>query len=222
VPVLVLAGREDLRTPLEDARRSAARYPGARVLAVPDVGHSVLGSDLSGCALAGLAAFLGGQPVANCPRGRRRPIDAAAVIPADAADLRPAPGLRGRTGRTATAVGATVYGVERATLGAVAGLLVPADRAVRVPGLRGGLAVRRGRTLHLRAVEWVRGVIVSGQISHRAARLVIAGPEAAAGALARGRGQALRGTLGGARVTVRPPPAGLRRAAATRVQRRRA
>lgn len=38
VPVLVLAGREDLRTPLEDARRTAAQYPSAEVLPVPSVG----------------------------------------------------------------------------------------------------------------------------------------------------------------------------------------
>ena len=46
VPVLVLSGRADLRTPLEDARRTPAQYPHAHaVLSVPDVGHSVLTSD---------------------------------------------------------------------------------------------------------------------------------------------------------------------------------
>ena len=61
-PVLVLSGRDDLRTPLEDARRTAAQYPNAKVLAVPGVGHSVLGTDFSGCALNGLIAFLRGAP----------------------------------------------------------------------------------------------------------------------------------------------------------------
>ena len=48
VPVLILSGREDLRTPLEDARRTAAQYPNARLLAVPGVGHSVLRNDRVG------------------------------------------------------------------------------------------------------------------------------------------------------------------------------
>ncbi len=41
---------QDLRTPLESARRTAAQYPNAKLLAVPGVGHSVLSTDLSGCA----------------------------------------------------------------------------------------------------------------------------------------------------------------------------
>jgi pimeloyl-ACP methyl ester carboxylesterase len=208
VPALVLAGREDLRTPLEDARRSAARYPGARVLAVPDAGHSVLGSDLSGCAIKGLVAFLGGQPVAGCRRRARRPLPAAALLPADLSDLRPAPGTRGRAGRTATAVGATVYGVERAALGALAGA-IGGERTVRVRGLRRGVALLRGGALALRDVEWVRGVRVSGRVGDGGARLTVAGPAAAPGVLARGTGRTLRGTLGGERVAVRPPSSGI-------------
>jgi pimeloyl-ACP methyl ester carboxylesterase len=209
LPALVLAGREDLRTPLEDARRSASRYPGARVLAVPDAGHSVLGgSDPGGCAIDGLVAFLGGQPVPGCPRRARRPLPSAALLPADLAGLRPAPGTRGRPGRTATAVGATVHGVERAAVRALTDALGRA-RAVRVPGLRRGVAVLRGGTLTLRDVEWVRGVRVSGRLGDGGARLVVAGPAAAPGVLTRGAGRTLRGTLGGERVAVRPPSSGL-------------
>ena len=54
-PVLSSSGREDLRTPLEDARRTARAVPErASVLAVPGVGHSVLRTDPTGCARAGL------------------------------------------------------------------------------------------------------------------------------------------------------------------------
>ncbi len=58
--MLVLSGRDDLRTPLEDARRTAAQYPNAKLLAVPSVGHSVLTSDFCRCALNGMVAFLRG------------------------------------------------------------------------------------------------------------------------------------------------------------------
>ena len=35
VPVLVISGRADLRTPLESARRTAAQYPNATILGSP-------------------------------------------------------------------------------------------------------------------------------------------------------------------------------------------
>ena len=41
-PTLVLAGEDDLRTPLESARRIAARIPGSTLVSVPEMGHSVL------------------------------------------------------------------------------------------------------------------------------------------------------------------------------------
>ena len=69
VPVLVLSGRDDLRTPLEQAQRVAAAYPRATVLDVPHVGHSVLTA--SSCARAAVAAFLAGGDDAAVRRRRR-------------------------------------------------------------------------------------------------------------------------------------------------------
>jgi hypothetical protein len=81
-PALILAGREDLRTPLEDQRRAALQLPRARVVAVPDVGHSVLGNDVTGCATKALAAFLTGGEVRGCTsacvRARRPAVRGAA------------------------------------------------------------------------------------------------------------------------------------------------
>ncbi len=45
LPVLVLGGRDELRTPLEDQRRTALQLPGAQVLAVPDAGRVTIASD---------------------------------------------------------------------------------------------------------------------------------------------------------------------------------
>ena len=50
VPVLMLSGAADLRTPAEDAAAVAARFPRATKLTIPFAGHSVIGSDQSGCA----------------------------------------------------------------------------------------------------------------------------------------------------------------------------
>ena len=41
VPVLLLAGEQDLSTPLEWARREAATAPRGRLMVVPGAGHSV-------------------------------------------------------------------------------------------------------------------------------------------------------------------------------------
>ena len=46
VPVLVISGRDDIRTPLEDARRVAAAYPHATLLEIPHTGHSDLRTDI--------------------------------------------------------------------------------------------------------------------------------------------------------------------------------
>ena len=102
VPVLVLSGRSDLRTPQEDARRIAAQYPAARFLSVPDVGHSVLTSDTSGCALEAVEAFVDGDTVRNCHGGGLR-LDAVGYLPATVDGLKRTR-LPGRAGRTLTAL----------------------------------------------------------------------------------------------------------------------
>ncbi len=61
VPVLVLAGELDLRTPLEAARRLAASLGNATVVTAPKVGHSAFGASLNGCATRSVAAFLRGR-----------------------------------------------------------------------------------------------------------------------------------------------------------------
>ncbi len=60
VPTLILSGEQDLRTPTADARAVAAQIPDAQLLLVPFTGHSVLGSDFSGCAELAVQAFFGG------------------------------------------------------------------------------------------------------------------------------------------------------------------
>ncbi|HEX4734765.1 MAG TPA: alpha/beta fold hydrolase [Thermoleophilaceae bacterium] len=64
VPTLIVSGLDDLRTPVEDAAALAATSPTARLLRVPDVGHSVIES--SGCARRGLGHFLKDEPISEC------------------------------------------------------------------------------------------------------------------------------------------------------------
>ncbi len=60
VPTLILSGEQDLRTPTSNALAVAALIPDAQVLVVPYTGHSVVGSDLSGCTAKALDAFFAG------------------------------------------------------------------------------------------------------------------------------------------------------------------
>src|SRR3954452_12687865 len=152
VPTLIVTGREDLRTPVEDARRTAADYPNVRLLTVPDTGHSVLSRDLSGCADRRVGAFLAGAPVANCERRQRPLLDAAPFIPASIGALPRAPGVPGLAGRTLTAVAAPVVDATRASVRA------RAEGRRRLGGLRRGTVSVRGSTLTLRGYETLRGV----------------------------------------------------------------
>src|SRR5918912_4030906 len=68
VPVLVLAGDRDLRTPAAKAADVAARFPQGRLLVVPGVGHSVLTADFSGCARAAVTTWLAGCVPGRCGR----------------------------------------------------------------------------------------------------------------------------------------------------------
>jgi pimeloyl-ACP methyl ester carboxylesterase len=197
VPVLVLAGREDLRTPLEDQRRIAAQFPSARLLSVPGVGHSVLASDLSGCAIRAVRAFLAGAAVPSCGGRREAIFDVA--LPAFRS-LRDVPRPRGdvppRIGRTAVAVDLTLRDAER---WAVAAEL---SGRRRLPGLRGGrVEVRRGG-LRLVRYEVVPGVRVSGEFRKGPDSFVVTG-SGATGTL-RIAGGLVRGVLDGRRITYRP------------------
>jgi pimeloyl-ACP methyl ester carboxylesterase len=198
VPTLVLSGQADVRTPLEDARAVAARIPGSTLLAVPFTGHSVLGSDLSGCARTALRSFFTGGPVQACGAVRQ-------TLP----PVPPAPRRLGalagstRAARTLRAVLATVRDLQRQLIADALEAGVAPGAGARAAGLRGGFAFRTGRGLELRRVVYVPGVVVGGfWATPRGAssRLVVTGPAAARGTVRispRGR---IRAVLGGRRV----------------------
>jgi pimeloyl-ACP methyl ester carboxylesterase len=149
VPVLVISGRDDIRTPLEGAQTVAAAFPHATVLAVPHIGHSVLNTDEEGCALAGAAAFLAGQPVAPC--ATKPVIPAGAYYPATFG------------GDAAKAAEKTVAALRHDIDAATGGHAV--NRRLGLRGLRGGSAIARRGTLDLRNVVLFTGLRVSGKVS---------------------------------------------------------
>jgi len=199
VPALVLAGSADLRTPASDARAVAARIPGARVVTVPNVGHSVLGADPSGCAKAAIAGFFNGTGVTPCPaaqpavRPTARPALSLGSLPTTAR-------IRGRVGRTVTAVLRTQEDVLVHALGE---RIQGARR--RFGGLRGGTITESESGVTLRNVVVVPGVTVSGRFPDRGnARLTVRGRRAARGSLTIRRDGRITGRLGGRRIRLVP------------------
>jgi pimeloyl-ACP methyl ester carboxylesterase len=199
VPTLLLEGRQDLRTPVEDAAALAARIPGAQLVAVPNVGHSVLGSDPSSCARDAVAAFFAGQPVAQC--AATPPRFAPTAKPATRLDRLPAyRGTSGRAGRTLEALRRTVNDGRSSVLGEA---LAIGRSPSGVGGLRGGYLRVTGRgTLVFRGYEYVPGVTVSGSLPPEGtATLQVRGSAAARGTVRITASLRVSGTLGGRRVS---------------------
>ena len=201
VPVLVLEGEDDLRTPVENAQRVAALFPQARLVVAPGTGHSALASDLSGCTLRAFSAFFAGRPVkTGCPRPRRA-YPAVSPPPRRLSAVTPAPGAAGVRGRAVRALALTLRDVAEDSLSAL--IVHGGDRTFALGGgLRGGHYRIDGRnTLRLRGVVFVPGVRVSGFVRRfderrQRGRLRLYGPAVPDGVL-RLRGRRVSGELGG-------------------------
>jgi pimeloyl-ACP methyl ester carboxylesterase len=181
VPALLLSGEQDLRTPLEDARRIAATMPRARVLSIAGVGHSVVGSDPSECARGAVRTFLlERRPASRCRRART---GYERGIPTPPRELRGAEPRR------------TLRAVQHTLEDASLALAVSAT-GERAGGLRGGSARYSPSGLpRLSRYEYVPGI----RVSTSGNRITVSGPKAARGTLVVS-GRRVRGRLGGRRV----------------------
>jgi pimeloyl-ACP methyl ester carboxylesterase len=211
VPVLMLNGEEDLRTPVEGARRAAAAWPGARLVTFPGLGHSVLTADFTGCARRAVRRLFAGRPVRRRCRGALAP-RVPAPLPASLADLREA---GSRPARVAHAARITLGDVFAEVLSRLFSGGPP-----RGGGLRGGRwdFGGGGRRLRLHRVEVVPGVRVSAALRNTLrGRVRVDGPGRLDGLLRLRRGK-LSGRLGGRRVHARAPLAAAARAPTPRAR----
>jgi hypothetical protein len=173
----------------------AALLPHSTLVAVPGVGHSVYGSDLSNCSGRALKNFFANRPInTDCKRahGRIRP---DGPIPATFKELKGPPGTSGKTGRTISAAALTVFDVLEQSADS---LLSNPLGLIRGGGLRGGRYFETRTTIALRDVVYVPGVVISGAVSEGGVATVrIRGSKAAAGHLRfHGNGR-VTGVLGG-------------------------
>jgi pimeloyl-ACP methyl ester carboxylesterase len=211
VPTLILSGDVDLRTPRSYALALAARMPRAQVVAVPQMGHSVLGSDPGHCASDAVNDFFAARP----PRACENPDRDAYLVPAGVPirslrDLRPHPGLPPRVGRTIAAVRESFYFMGRTLVLELFPRLFSADphtKAFRLGGLRGGSLTFTRRGMMLRRYSVVRGVTLNARANdtgddEQPLVVRIAGRAAAHGVLRAGDTWIV-GQLDGHRVRVR-------------------
>jgi pimeloyl-ACP methyl ester carboxylesterase len=204
VPVLLLEGEDDLRTPVENARRVAAQFPRSSLVVAPATGHSALGSDFSGCTDRAFARFFQERSVpARCPR-IRRPFLPSPPPPRRLASVQPLAGTSGLRGRTLAALKLTLRDVAEDSITEL--IFDPEDSDLaRGGGLRAGhYRIDGDNTLELDGVAFVPGVTLTGRLEHfgerrERGRLRVGGRAAPHGLL-RIEGFAVRGRLGGRRV----------------------
>jgi len=204
VPVLLLEGEDDLRTPVENARRTAALFPRARLVVAPATGHSAIGADFSGCAQRAFARFVQRRPVGPPCRRLRRAFPPEPPPPRRLADIARLRGTRGIRGRTLAAVKLTLRDVIEDSLTEL--IFDPTDPDIaRGGGLRAGrYRIDSQNTLVLDGAAFVPGVTITGRLEEfltrrQRGRLWVGGRAAPHGLL-RVRAQHMSGRLGGRRV----------------------
>jgi len=107
VLVLVLAAPETVRSSLESARRTAARFPDGKLLETPGL-LRFLGFGLDACANRAALRFLSGRRVRDrCPRAATL-LPPASPAPVSLSDLAPVGGVSGRPGRLLHALSVTL------------------------------------------------------------------------------------------------------------------
>lgn len=203
VPVLVLAGDRDVRTPLAAGAAAAARFPQGRLLVVPGIGHTVVAS--SACVDNAIRTWIEGKaPPARCPRV---PLTLEPIgIPPRAVDDAPPRGpVGGLVGRTLGATVATLRGAEAAWLTSY-----PEGWVV---GLEAGLLAGEDLSgFRFSAYSDVPGLAVSGRLAFSVSKMgtlvpgsergiVQVGGSRAAGGFLQVRNRRIFGVLGGRRVS---------------------
>src|SRR5436190_1906321 len=206
VPALLLSGAQDLRTPTFNAREVAAQIPGAQVLVVPHTGHSVLGSDFSGCAETAVASFFQTFTAQPCP-GSRNIFAPTPVPPRSLRQVHTPPGLPGRPGRTLTAVVDAIVDLDRQVIAATLQAEQELPSGSSFGGLRGGFAKLTSSAAILKRFAFISGVTLSGRFPVREGQLQpatihISGSRAAHGTVTFSLRKHVTGTLGGRRFDV--------------------
>jgi pimeloyl-ACP methyl ester carboxylesterase len=216
VPALLLSGRLDVRTPVENAMDLAAMLPRASLVPVTGSGHDVLDTDVTGCAQTALRLFVDGAGVGAPCDGVD---DAVTPFPRPARTLgeyRRPPGVAGLRGRGAFAALDTIQDAKILALQSLyAGFHELAGGGLHGGSFRAQLARDR---LILRRYSLVPGLRVTGTLSGggggvgNAGTVLVDGAGGLDGRLVLHSGGTVTGVLGGRRLHFQLPRAAARAA----------
>jgi pimeloyl-ACP methyl ester carboxylesterase len=210
VPALLLSGRLDTRTPVENSRELLPLLPHGQLLTVTGTGHDVLDSDITGCAARALKRFADGGQIADPCKGKDNAVTVLARPARSIADYRRPASVKGDRGRLLFATLDTIIDAQ------ISGLqtLYAGYQRVEGGGLRGGRfsASGDGARLRLHRYELVPGVAVSGALrastSADAGTVTVDGPGRLDGTLRISAKGVVTGRLGGRSVRYAPPARG--------------
>ncbi len=155
VPALLLGGRLDLRTPIENAQATARQLPRASVVSLRGAGHDSIDSDLTGCIARALDRFIADRRVGSPCSDRDNGVAPLPRPPRSLGDFRTAPGVGGKRGRALFAVLDTVQDARLTSL-----QQLYASLPARGGGLRGGRFSGPGDldgTMRLRRYAYLAG-----------------------------------------------------------------
>jgi pimeloyl-ACP methyl ester carboxylesterase len=201
VPVLLLSGRLDLRTPMENAAQLAEELPQATRVRVAGTGHDVLDQDITGCAATVLSRFVRGRKVGTPCRGKSNAVAVLPRPPRSLAAFRAAPGVGGLRGRALFAALDSVADARTMMfINYYAGL------STRGGGLRGGSFAATDTSLRLRRYAYMPGLRLSGRLrlgdaGELSGRVRVDGPRGASGSLRLYADGGAAGRLGGRAVS---------------------
>ncbi len=205
VPVLVLNGQADLRTPLEDAQQVASRFPRGQLVAVPDTGHSAVSGETGTCAKTAVRSFLAGAAVAACAPST----DGFAPTNTPPRSLSQVPSVARLPAKVGRTLNALVFSLQDGNRQVIGEAIAIGDLPKSVGGLRSGSVLVRGASkLQFRAYEFVPGVKVTGTLTRGSSTFRITGNKAATGTVTISKSGAARGRLGGRSFSVKPKGAG--------------
>jgi hypothetical protein len=209
VPALLLSGRLDTRTPVENSKELLPLLPHGQLLTVAGTGHDVLDSDITGCAARALKRFADGQPIGTPCAGRDNAVTVLARPAKSIAAYRRPASVKGDRGRLLFATLDTVLDAQVSALQT----LYAGYTRIQGGGLRAGrfAASGDGSRMRLHGYELVPGVAVSGRFeaggTGDAGRVTVDGPGHLDGALRISSKGVVTGTLGGRRVRYAPKSA---------------
>ena len=162
VPALLLGGRLDTRTPIENAFATKAQLPHGSVVTLKGSGHDTMDSDITGCIAQAMQRFIANQAVGHPCVGRDNGVPPTPLPPRGLSDFRSAPGVGGDRGRALFAVLDTAADARLSVLQALyAGL------EVRGGGLHGGYYTAGSAIeghIRLHRYSYVPGLQVSGTV----------------------------------------------------------